>query len=207
MKKLLIVAAMATSLLSVEAMAKTQGRYIGIHGIASKIDVADESTPTIRSGNGPYSSRRGLRIGFNYQHAFNLGNNIYIAPELFVDALETSSGRANQSSSDSVSVGLRYGAKANLGYDVTDETSVYVTAGYGEVEYESSKRPANGFSVVTSGSQGSMLYGIGINFKVSDTCNANIEINKQSVELPQGAGFTNYKADIDNIRFGIAHNF
>lgn len=53
------------------------------------------------------------------------------------------------------------------------------------------------------------MYGIGSNFKISDSVIANIEFNRQTARLDQGsgAGLKDYKISIHNLKFGIAYNF
>jgi opacity protein-like surface antigen len=52
-----------------------------------------------------------------------------------MENLETASG----STQSSVELSVRYGAKANIGYDLTEKAAPYLTVGYGIVEYQSDK--------------------------------------------------------------------
>lgn len=202
MKKLIIMVS-TLCFISNSAFAKTQGNYLGIYSMLVKVSHKDQSNSM---HNIAKDSTRKVRLGFNYQHAFNF-NGIFIAPEVFLDAIES----ASREESDKIDINTRYGIKANIGYDVNDNFSPYFTFGRGVVEYSSVKSDFNeSFEYIENkktGSVASNIYGIGVNFHIHDSLSANIEYNKQNLDLDQGPDFGKFKSSIDSLKFGVAYHF
>lgn len=183
---------------------KTKGRYIGINLNLVKSSVTDTAESDLVNVSN-YNSTRKVRGGINYSYAFNY-NNFFVAPEVFLDIIENT----NQNSSltnDKLTINTRYGIKGNVGYDfVNQKFSPYLTFGRAAVEYESNKRNDLN-TIIKTGTRASSIYGIGSNFEISENFIANIEYNRQRVDLDQGTGAGRFKTEINSVKFGIAYNF
>ncbi|MBP7710290.1 MAG: outer membrane beta-barrel protein [Rickettsiales bacterium] len=186
------------------ALAKTEGNYLGVYGMLAKASPKDTSDT---NGQVSKDSTRRVRLGFNYQHAFNL-NNFFVSPEVFVEALELQNNATASSSGDKLEINSRYGFKANVGYDVNEKFSPYVTLGRGVVEYSSQKTDTTtGDEVKKMSAQSGTIYGLGANFHINESLTANLEYNKQNVGLNQALDEGKYKTDITSLRFGVAYHF
>jgi opacity protein-like surface antigen len=203
MKKILTTLVVTAALTATNAFAKTEGDYIGVFGMLAKSSPKDASDTNSSVSK---DSTRKVRLGFNYQHAFNF-NNFFVSPEVFVEALELTNNSLSSGSNDKLEINTRYGFKANLGYDVNDKFSPYITLGRGTVEYSSTKRNDSNQDVKRMSSESSGIYGIGANFHVSESVTANLEYNRQKVNVNQALDAGRYKTDISTLRFGVAYHF
>lgn len=186
MKKLLttfsIIAALAVS----SASAK-DGVYVGADLVTSNA----KYNYFARSGShNPRQSKidgtsvgAGLTVG--YKKSFN---QVFVAPELFYDYLNSSTRDYYQSAApykqDTLELRSRYGAKLNLGYDFTDKFSAYATYGLSAVDHVDNFPTARS----TPRSQGkwktSAIYGFGVMFHLSDSWALKAEFNTQRFNVP-----------------------
>lgn len=203
MKKLFIIASAIVIFSTNSAIAKTEGNYLGVYGMLAKITPKDQSSTIYQVSR---NANRQIRGGFNYQYAFNF-NDFFLSPEVFIDALSLSNKA--EGGSDKLTINTRYGIKANIGYDVNEKFSPYLSFGAATAEYSSQKLD-NSYSTITqSGSRSSAIYGIGTNIRIHENLVANLEYNMQNLTLSQGTGdgLGNYKTRINTFRFGVSYNF
>jgi len=132
MKKLLILTSLISFLTTANASAKTEGNYVGLNFI----DTA--------SSNQNHNSNFGL--GADYKYAFNFGG-LFLAPGVFYDY-----NRLSQPNSPTLK--YSYGAKLNIGYDVTDKFAPFVTVGASQTRIQESAK--NG-----------MLLGVGFKYALN----------------------------------------
>ncbi len=142
----------------------------------------ENGNKTNNDGNFGY----GLSAGYN----FDFGK-VSLAPEIFYDKINT----ANKSylcpsggqhyCKDKMEVDSRYGAKLNLGYEVAQNTKLFINAGYSNVKVD--QKYLNGYTAITTGrvlvktnKNGVFTYGFGASY----TVNNNIAL-KAAYEISQ----------------------
>ena len=176
------------------ASAKTSGNYLGIDLIHSEVKLDNISTGTnssIRSGDK-------VSVGVNYKYAFNF-DNFFVAPRVFFDY--TNIG-AKASNNDEWDLDFRYGAKVDLGYDITDKFAAFVNVGAANNHYEA--RYASGSK--TSDSKLEALYGVGVKYSATDAIDFGLsyEISNLNVKDPLN---NTVKFDLEVFRLGVSYNF
>jgi outer membrane autotransporter protein len=209
-KKLFIAAIISTLLLGASANAKTEGSHIGLNLIKSDIK-ANELT----LGGSEYLNSEGFLVrsedkisfGLNYGYSFNF-DNFFVTPSIFLDYSSLSTvGDVPGGAKTSFDLDYRIGAKANIGYDITDNISAYLIGGFAGNKYKSNWA-FNGNSSETRAFDTSFLYGLGASYKISDNISANLEYERSEIDmevttLPD----TNQNFDLQVIRVGVAYNF
>ena len=191
MKKLSIFAALLISLSSVSAFAKTSGNYAGIDLIYSEVELDQTSTSTIRSGDQ-------VSVGVNYKYAFNF-DNFFVAPGVFFDY--TNIG-AKASNGDEWDLDFRYGAKIDLGYDITDKFAAFVNVGAANNHYDA--RYTSGSK--TSDSKLEALYGIGVKYSATDDIDVGVSYEFSNLNVKDPLNNT-VKFDLEVVRLGVSYNF
>lgn len=196
MKKIIAIAAIAATIATSSALAKTEGNYVGIDILKASSSHRYKSDV----GNSGKFDDSSIGIGANYKHAFNF-NQVFLAPGVFFDQLGT---KAKDSDGDPTSVKYRYGAKVDLGYDVTNDFAVYFTNGFSNVSYKVDWRSV---SEKKSGSELGYFYGAGLSYKIAKDVTAGLEYNTQSVDLKTPHTGTKVASDIRVAKIGVSYNF
>jgi opacity protein-like surface antigen len=182
-KKLLAAVSIAATIATSSAFAKTEGSYVGVDLLATEYKLIN--TDGSRTNNTSYG------IGANYKYAFNF-DKIFVAPGVFynhnraeIKNLQGGRGQLKYS----------YGAKADLGYDITDKFAPFVTLGYQESRHT--------FSGVDNATEESIVYGVGGKYSVTN-----------DVDVALAYEYSNYvKSGVPNsvnpevIKLGVAYKF
>lgn len=128
-------------------------------------------------------------IGLNYRYAFNY-KRFFLAPGIFFEYNNTGEFKGR----DEVSLNTRnrYGAKLDLGYDLTDNFSPYFTTGYSHITYRNviggdgltpDPNGPHGYQIVTlatNDSENSPFVGVGFKYNLSRHFALNMEYQRQS---------------------------
>ena len=161
------------------------GGYVGLDYLISNAkfkyagDVNSYSSQIITKSD---SVASGVGIVVGYQKSYK---NIFIAPELFYDYLNSStrdySFRESPYQQDSMEIRSRYGAKLNLGYSFNDQFSTYLTYGFSSLDYV-----ANFPSINESKNRSkiSSIYGIGAVYNFTKNWGMKLEFNTQRFNVP-----------------------
>lgn len=205
MKKSIIIAcaisSMATMSSASSALAKTQGHYAGVNVLRSSATNQYKSSEIIAGNYGEFSDSS-VGFGADYKYAFNYGKT-FLSPGLFFDNLGLES---QDQDGDSVSSDYRYGASLDLGYDISDNFSLYLTTGVANIGYEVDWKSSG---QKESGSKVGYIAGIGASYKVSESVALNLEYNAQSTDFktPDNGGINTVTSDIKVLKFGASYNF
>ena len=143
-----------------------------------------------------------MGVGASYKYAVSFGQ-FYAAPGVFFDQLGL---KASDRDSDTVSANRRYGAKVDVGYDITDNFSAYVTGGLANVSY---KVDWKSLEQKKSGSSTSMIAGIGVAYKLSKDLLVGFEYNSHTptFKTPDSGGINEVASKIRVAQVGVAYNF
>lgn len=201
MKKLILITTLVSSLLSAPALAKTEGNQVGIDIIRTSAQHRYANNSTVAANYRKFDDSS-YGFGANYKYAVNF-HDFFIAPGAFYESLGT---KAKDQDNDTVSVNNRYGAKLDVGYDITDNFAAYVTGGYGSVGYKVDWKSANSKK---SGREAGIFYGAGLAYNATKNVVLNLEYNIQSVDLktPNLGGINKAKTDLGILKLGAAYRF
>ena len=118
---------------------------------------------------------------------------------------------------DALKVKNRYGVKLDVGYDISDVVSPYLTAGYAAVTYKSTSSAMAGDDIVTAINNNvatSGFFGAGMRFAFSKNVSMNVEYNSQKFTaksaIPEGATYLKsykQKGRLDTVKVGLSYNF
>jgi len=201
MKKLILLTSLITIFTTSFALAKTEGNYLGIDLLQASADQRYLQNGKVANNYKEFDDSS-YGIGTGYKYAFNF-DKIFISPGVFFENLGT---KAADKDGDNVLLNNRYGAKVDIGYDVSDKFSAYFTNGASNTSY---KVDWKSVGRKKSGSKLDYFYGAGLAYKVSDKLVMNVEYNRQSTVLdtPNLGGINQVKADLNVIKVGLAYNF
>ncbi len=226
MKKLSLALIVAGVLASSQANAKTEGDYVGIDILRTSSKTKSNSNSAADAAYSDYYSHNksdsAFGFGINYKHAFNF-DGIFVAPGVFFERLGTESkvnyapdgyGYYNQS----VKIGNRYGAKFDLGYDVTDKFSAYVPLGMNLVSYEIDTQNYDNIKTSNTkrtGNESGYFYGLGFSHALTNNISLNAEYNRLSkLKLNSASGASSVSggsiaADttVQIFKFGVSYKF
>ncbi|MDX2083402.1 MAG: outer membrane beta-barrel protein [Rickettsiales bacterium] len=190
MKKIIAITAVAVSMLTSSALAKTEGNYASANLLYNRtsFNYQNESNKT----------SNGAGIGFGYKYAFNF-DKIFIAPGVFVEKNNINSDVGP----DKINIKNRYGFKADLGYDLEDNLSVYLVGGLSFLNYRTSSEFDGSLS---NRSKSSLFYGAGISHDYSKNISFSLEYNTQSLSLKDRAG-DKIKTDNNTVKIGLNYKF
>ena len=209
-----------TSLLSIQAQAKTEGSYAGIDLLRTNATfnerytdnqegTADFPAATVATNVKPSFSGHGYGIGVNYKYALNF-NRFFIAPGVFA---ERNNNKFQGTRGKSLSINNRYGVKADFGYDVTDKIAPYFTSGYSLVNYRTVTDMDGIYLGSLNGNAGDWFYGLGLKFSLTNNIAMNLEYNTQNfaakINVPNNdieySGI--YKTRLDVLKLGLSYRF
>ena len=218
MKKTLSLAAVAASLIfSSQANAK-DGLYLG----ADLLFANSNHHYQDRSSTGGSNNYNGTRthdnsVGFALDAGYKVGfNQFFVAPEIFFDQLNNSSSgfRYKQvpgNKQDTVDLNYRYGAKLNLGYDITPKFNLFVNYGLANVDYDTRGWYAGGRK--SAATELAQIYGFGLGYKITENVSARLSYDRQSMHLRNtsvavpGGDSARYKSTLDVVKLGAVYSF
>ncbi len=213
MKKLLITTSILATLVTSSAFAKTEGNIVGVNLLRASATNEYQKTEATASNYASFKDSS-TGAGVSYKYAFNF-DQIFVAPGVFFDQLSL---KAKDQDDDTVSASHRYGAKVDVGYDITDNFSAYVTGGLANMSYKvdwksidmkKSIEEVASSKINISGSKTSALVGIGLSYKVSKDITLGFEYNSQTptFKTPDNGGINEVKSKIRVAQIGVAYNF
>jgi opacity protein-like surface antigen len=184
-KKLFAVASLVAAISASSAFAKTEGSYVGVDALATKYKDFDL--------DGNKKSDTGYGVGVNYKYALNM-NNFFVAPGVYYNYNNA------EVKYDGIKDKLKYsyGAKADIGYDITNKLAAFVSFGYQRNHLE-----ATGEGVKISDNLNSLVYGIGAKYSVME--NVDVSLAYEYVDYT--------KAEVDSslnpsvVKLGAAYRF
>jgi opacity protein-like surface antigen len=227
MKKILSLIAIAISLLSSQAYAKTEGNYVGINLLKSTAKIKNTSTLAIdnEGGNNIFYNHNNKNskygFGLNYKYAFNF-NSFFVAPEISYEFLnnEISSGFFSSNSryfSQKVKLKNAISLKSNFGYDFNDQFAFYIPIGIFKFGYdiETADVSVSSRRFTTKSNNESVIFaGFGLSYEPLKNWVLNLEYNKyQDFKLTSlerttlNNGKINAKTNLDAIKFGLSYRF
>ena len=203
MKKLITVSSVLAVLAASSAYAKTEGSYLGIDFSRSNAESKyKNANGSINTSLGKFDNTAN-GFGLNYKYAYNLGNDLFIAPVLFYDKIGNSN---NDRSGDPVTVNNRYGFKFDVGYDVTDKFAVYFTNGFTKVRYMVDW--TNSDSGSKSGTTPmNYFHGVGASFKLANNILLNAEYNTQHLSFSSPSQGITARTKLDVMKVGLSYSF
>lgn len=204
MKKLFITAALLGSFASQSTFAKTEGNYIGIDAIRTELrfDKVKGSALPGDIGNDNETS-----VGVNYKYAFNF-DNFFVAPGLFYDyahakAISTGTFGLGTPFRDDLELNHRFGAKLDLGYDITNKFAAFATVGAANNSVRVLWRPQY-MSNHTNGL--GLIYGVGAKYSVTHNIDFNLGYEFSNARMKDLDG-RRIDFNVNVARAGVAYKF
>lgn len=192
-KKLLAVISIAATITtSSAALAKTAGNYVGVNVVNSDVD------HQYNNGAAQFNEKK-VGYGADYKYAINFNDNFFIAPGVFAEANNL---RALNTSGDIIENDYRYGAKVDLGHDVTDNLAIYFTNGLSANHYKSTRVSVGN----KSGTELGYFYGAGFMLNVAKDVALNLEYNTQKVRFDT-ANSVDLDSDLSVFKVGATYRF
>jgi len=203
MKKLIITAAIVSSMFSSAAFAKDDAVGIAITHVAVNnqynFQNVHYSTYDLKNQNVSFS--------LDYTHAFGeqFNKNLVLNGNIFYDYLNND---ANNFEGDRIILNHRIGAQVEAGYKFFNKVAPFVTIGlsdsiYGIGWYDNTVRSRN----VNSGID--PIYGLGVAYDLNKDNYATVKYNYQAIDLdgPDNQRNDTYYSKIQTIKLGISHKF
>ncbi len=227
MKKTLSLIAIASSLLTSQAYAKTEGHYIGVDVLRSTAKVKSHSTLASDQVGvaAPYYAHNkkdsAYGFGLNYKYAFNF-NNFFVAPGISYNLLNNDvkagyAGISNDPYSQSMKLKSQLTFQTNFGYDINDKFSAYIPVGISSFSYKLTTNDNDGLGTIVTSNQSrresALFLGLGFAYEPIKNWVVNLEYNKyQNLKITSGIVTTNggqisAKTNIDVIKLGLAYRF
>lgn len=220
MKKLFAISVVISSFIASSALAKTEGSYVGLDVIDSRVKFHEEyRSDLVSSGRGlTFQDNSNYGGGVNYKYAVNV-NGLYFAPGVFfeVNNAELEGGQPSAAGvSQQLKIRNRYGAKVDFGADIADGISAYVTGGYVGIRYRTGNFSSNASPEATyaykNGVSGAWTFGGGLKFDITKAVSLNTEYTIQNFTAKTStitaANFIGeYKTRMDVIKVGLSYNF
>ncbi len=187
MKKIIAIVSTLSVLASASAFAKTEGNYIGFDLHRASVDAIDNNLSQAADPRYVHRETSKTGVGLSYKHAFNLGNNIFIAPGAFYERIGIKQYYSPNNGTDEnrLSIKNRYGIRADIGYDINDNLAVYATAGVSRTGYKIALGDAHTGTLENDKSKLAMLYGVGFTSKVNEDLTLGFEFNTQRFSVKQ----------------------
>lgn len=208
MKKLITVSSVIALLAGSSAFAKTEGNYFGVELLRGEVKHQYRTNGNFSQAFGHFADSDVTGYGINFKHAFNLGNNIFVAPGVFYDKLD-SRATDRLGLGETISIESRYGAKFDIGFDVTDKAAIYFTNGVSKNRYlvDWSTGTGGGLEPRRSTTPFTYFYGAGAMYHASENVTLNVEYNTQGTSLKTQQVEVTGRAKINMMKFGIAYHF
>ena len=221
MKKLLLVSSLIAIISTSSVNAKTQGSYLGIEALRTSADVETKKTAgtnTDRYFNNE-SKNSSTGFGVNYKYAINF-NNFFVAPGLFYNHVGIDAEVDDKANlyTQNVKVNNFYGAKVDLGFDISEKFAVYAPVGVGIANYEIETKDylnaANYLNTKTTGRSAGLVYGIGFAFYPIEQMAINFEYNRSNLSLETGGDVALFgtaeleaQTNLDFMKIGVSYRF
>ena len=220
MKKILLATTILTSIAANSALAKTEGNYIGVDFLSVRTSFYTKAQLVHDGWNAYKPTQYGSTYGagLHYGYAFN-ANNFFIMPTLFVEQTSFNKTETKGTNEDALKVRNRYGLKADIGYDIGEVVSPYLTLGYSAVSYKSTSNnydsDRNILIAINSGTASGAIYGGGLRFAFTKNISMNVGYTHQKFiarsAVPQASTFnvTRYRqvGKINTVTAGLSYNF
>lgn len=204
--------------LSLDASAKTNGSYLSADLIRSQVRFYEKfsqgTNTTTRIDKPSFKNARG-GFGFTYKYAFNYGN-FFVTPGAFYEKNNLVI-TGDPEKTRSLEVKDRFGAKVDVGYDLTDNFAIYAIGGYSGVNYKSRNYSYQGGGELTSRTKsdivGSAFYGAGLKVDLNKDFSVSAEYTSQKfsarTRIPND--YNNhkgsYKTRLDVAKISFAYRF
>jgi len=206
MKKILAGLVISSSFLfSAPALAK-DGLYAAADLVLSNASYKFVNPNQTAPQNRVDGSSVGVGATLGYKKSFK---QFFVAPEVFYDYLNSSSPSYFHTTQgvegDTLEIRSRYGIKANLGYDFTQNFSSYLTYGIAALD-RISRYPS--FNYTQGKWETAAIYGIGAQYHLSENWSMRAEFNSQRFNAIYYAvpGSTS-KIRLNVLKIGILYNF
>lgn len=207
MKKHLITTCLFAVLAASSANAK-DGAYVGADMIISKANYKYYGSIPAPQSRIDSNNDVGAGLSAGYKKSFD---QVFIAPEVFYDYLNSSSknyfqtSTAVNASQDTMELRSRYGIKANLGYDFTNDFSTYLTYGIARID-QINNYPS--FNASNGKWRTAAIYGIGAQYKLCEKWSVRAELNSQRLNIPfEGMPDASSKVRINALKVGAVYSF
>lgn len=209
LQKISLALAFCVGLLGSEAMARTEGGYVGIglSDFSAKHDM-QITDGFVQVGTQEKFKKSSTGISLDYRYAYNLGG-FFVAPGVFLDLMIN---QGENVSGDDIDLENRYGVKVDFGFDFGEKFSTYLTVGYGGVSYDVNIRRlvnSSNVSFDSSGREFAPIYGLGFLFDLNERVKFSLEANHQSLEIPlsNSVGYDYSETDLTSVKFGVLFGF
>ena len=193
MKKIIIFLFFLCACNLTNAFAITLGNSIGINFGFLRLETKEKNffNDTQKDSN--------IDIGFFYKYNWNI-HGVIIGIEFFYDYLNLKTFFNN----NSTEFRYRYGTNFNIGYDITDNFSIYGIFGYGLIKYRTHSYEL-GYKVDETRSR--PIYGVGTGYSISDTWKIGLEYTIQTMDRRIYGGYYNFKNRIETIDISVIYKF
>jgi opacity protein-like surface antigen len=216
MKKLFVISFLAASVFNISAFAKTQGSYVGLDLLNTKVKFFERFTNSSHpesTDRKPSFSHSDYGAGLHYNYAVNL-NGLFIAPGLILEFNNsTTNGHGEKQDLQRLKISNRYGVKLDVGVDITDVIAPYLTGGYVAIRHNSREYYNSVNTNSRSATSMNWFYGAGIKFNCNKLTSVNVEYNTQNFDVRnfvQGNTVqldSRYRTRMDVLKFGLSYRF
>jgi outer membrane autotransporter protein len=222
MKKILIIATIVSSLIANAASAK-DGFYGGVDiiGLHLSAKVQDRGNYLVNNVGAlpadPSTSNNGFGLGVNFGFKASVMTRypqFFAAPEIFYDYFNLKVGdyynAQNGNQGNKSSFRGRLGGKLNLGVNITEAISPYLTFGFARVDYVLEQPTANASEAA---SKTAPIYGVGIALRVTENLKFRAEYNRQDFNIKYAVHSNNVdqfpisKVSLQAFKLGLVYGF
>ena len=177
----------------INSFATTLGSSLGINVGLSKLRT--------REKNILQHSEKDLNANFGFFYKYNWNvDKFIIGVGVFYDYLNL---KASYKIS-SIHLRYRHGIDFNLGYNITENSSIYGIFGYGLMKYNSHSYDNNGFKINETKSR--PIYGFGIDYSFSVSWKIGLEYNIQKINVGLDNCYT-LKNKIESLNLLLVYKF
>jgi opacity protein-like surface antigen len=195
----------------VSTSAHATGFFVGADALhANSEKTAKNSNPTSGSINGIKKEddnriNYGLNAGFRLDCKLDCGN-LYQSVELFYDNLNFGSSRfaSPNAVSDHVKLQNRYGAKVNVGFEITPKIIPFLTAGLTNVSYHNNGSSDN---INFSRHQLTPIYGVGLLVDMDKNLSLKVAYDYQKFDIPSAQAGAKVQTSLGVAKVGLVYNF
>lgn len=194
-----IIIALILSFFCIDVAAKTSGDYYSydLYGSQDEEDRSNIDRSAVKSG-----------VEASYKHVIPVGQSLFVAPGVNYQRSSTltSINQAATTQQQQLSVQNKYGVKFDVGYDVNNYLSPYVTGGmnYGvNAVYNSNAKLTDPLNEALSSTKSGYYYGVGTVTNVNKDLNVGLEYNVQN---PRNLGAQN-PARVDVYKLNASFKF
>ncbi|MBP7710606.1 MAG: outer membrane beta-barrel protein [Rickettsiales bacterium] len=216
MKKLFAISLLAASFVSNAALAKTEGSYVGIDLLNTKVKFyeryTNSTTPTATDRK-PSFSHSDYGFGLHYNYALN-ANGLFVAPGVFWELNNsTVNGHGDTQDLQRLKIKNRYGLKLDVGGDITNVIAPYLTGGYVAIHHNGREYFSGNNTRSRSSTSMEWFYGAGVKFNCDKETAVSIEYTTQSFDVRNFVDGNTVNLDsrfrtrMDVLKFGVSYRF